>query len=66
MTHPRRYLVRMIIFLGAVIVLAGLPSGGIREAFMANAIGHPLVMNTVTADGSCRIKFAVAHRQENL
>jgi len=47
MTHPRRYLVRMVIFLGAVIVLAGVLSGGIRDAFMANAALNGLIVGVL-------------------
>jgi hypothetical protein len=47
MTHPRRYLVRMVIFLGAVIVLAGVLSGGIRDAFMANAALNGLIIGVL-------------------
>ena len=47
MTHPRRYLVRMVIFLGAVIVIAGLLSGGIRDAFMANAALNGLIVGVL-------------------
>ncbi|CAN0361512.1 unnamed protein product [Discosporangium mesarthrocarpum] len=47
MTHPRRYLVRMVIFLGAVIVLAAVLSGGIRDAFMANAALNGLIVGVL-------------------
>lgn len=47
MTHPRRYLVRMVIFLGAVIVLAGVLAGGIRDAFMANAALNGLIVGVL-------------------
>lgn len=47
MTHPRRYLVRMVIFLGAVIVLAGVLAGGIRDAFMANAALNGLIIGVL-------------------
>ncbi|SDF24648.1 MULTISPECIES: hypothetical protein [Thalassobaculum] len=36
MTDPRRYLVRMIIFLVAVLVVAGVLFGALIDAFMAN------------------------------
>lgn len=47
MTHPRRYLVRMVIFLGAVIVLAAVLSGGISDAFMANAALNGLIVGVL-------------------
>ena len=47
MTHPRRYLVRMVIFLGAVVVLAGVLSDGIRDAFMANAALNGLIIGVL-------------------
>lgn len=47
MTHPRRYLVRMVIFLGAVMVLAGVLAGGIRDAFMANAALNGLIIGVL-------------------
>lgn len=47
MTHPRRYLVRMVIFLGAVVVLAGVLAGGIRDAFMANAALNGLIIGVL-------------------
>ena len=47
MTHPRRYLIRMVVFLGAVLVLAVVLSGGIRDAFMANAALNGLIIGVL-------------------
>ena len=47
MTHPRRYLIRMVVFLGAVLVLAAVLSGGIRDAFMANAALNGLIIGVL-------------------
>ena len=47
MTHPRRYLIRMVVFLVAVIGLAGVLSGGIRDAFMANAALNGLIVGVL-------------------
>lgn len=47
MTHPRRYLIRMVVFLCAVLVLAAVLSGGIRDAFMANAALNGLIIGVL-------------------
>ena len=47
MTHQRRYLIRMVVFLGAVLVLAAVLSGGIRDAFMANAALNGLIIGVL-------------------
>ena len=44
MTDPRRYLVRMIIFLVAVLVVAGVLYGPLIEAFMANAALNGVIL----------------------
>ena len=47
MTHPRRYLIRMLIFLAAVIVVAGVLFAGIRDAFMSNAALNGLIVGVL-------------------
>ena len=47
MTHPRRYLIRMVIFLAAVIVVAGVLFAGIRDAFMSNAALNGLIVGVL-------------------
>jgi hypothetical protein len=47
MTHPRRYLIRMVIFLAAVIVVAGALFAGIRDAFMSNAALNGLIVGVL-------------------
>ena len=44
MTDPRRYLVRMIIFLVAVLVVAGVLFGPLIDAFMANAALNGVIL----------------------
>ncbi len=44
MTHPRRYLIRMLVFLSAVIVLVTVLVGGIEDAFMANGALNGLIV----------------------
>jgi hypothetical protein len=47
MTHPRRYLVRMLIFLGAVAVVAAALFAGIRDAFLANPALNGLILGVL-------------------
>ena len=47
MTHPRRYLVRMLVFIGAMIILATVLSGGIKDAFMANGALNGLIVGVL-------------------
>ena len=47
MTHPRRYLIRMVIFLAAVIVVAGVLFAGIRDAFISNAALNGLIVGVL-------------------
>ncbi len=44
MTDPRRYLVRMILFLVAVLIVAGLLHAPLIEAFMANAALNGVIL----------------------
>jgi hypothetical protein len=47
MTHPRRYLIRMMVFLAAVIVVAGVLFAGIRDAFMSNPALNGLIIGVL-------------------
>jgi len=47
MTHPRRYLIRMAIFLAAVIVVAGVLFPGVKDAFMSNAALNGLIIGVL-------------------
>ena len=47
MTHPRRYLVRMLLFIGAMIILVTVLSGGIKDAFMANGALNGLIVGVL-------------------
>jgi hypothetical protein len=47
MTHPRRYLIRMAIFLAAVVVVAGVLFAGIRDAFMSNPALNGLIIGVL-------------------
>ncbi len=44
MTRPNRYLIRMLIFLAAVVVVAGLLSGALATAFSANPLLNALIL----------------------
>lgn len=47
MTQPRRYLTRMVIFLLAVVVVAGILIVPIQKAFMANAALNGLILGVL-------------------
>ena len=47
MTRPRRFLVRMALFLGAVTVILGLLFGPLREAFLANIPLNGLILGVL-------------------
>lgn len=47
MTHPRRYLIRMVIFLAAVVLVIGALFAGIREAFMTNPALNGLIVGVL-------------------
>ena len=47
MTHPRRYLIRMLVFLAAVALVAAALFAGIRDAFMANAALNGLIVGVL-------------------
>tara|TARA_R110002126_G_scaffold16961_31_gene67100 strand:- start:1173 stop:2324 length:1152 start_codon:yes stop_codon:yes gene_type:complete len=47
MTHPRRYLIRMAIFLAAVVVVGGVLFAGIRDAFMSNPALNGLIVGVL-------------------
>lgn len=47
MTHPRRYLIRMAIFLAAVVVVAGILFAGVRDAFMSNPALNGLIIGVL-------------------
>ena len=47
MMHPRRYLIRMFVFLAAVALLAAALFAGIRDAFMANAALNGLIVGVL-------------------
>ena len=47
MTRPRRFLVRMALFLGAVTVILGLLFGPLREAFLANTPLNGLILGVL-------------------
>ncbi len=47
MTHPRRYLFRMVAFLLAVAAIAALLSGGIIDAFLSNPFLNGLIVGVL-------------------
>jgi len=47
MTHPRRYLIRMLLFLAAVVALAGVLYTGIQGAFFANPALNGLILGVL-------------------
>ncbi|MGB0630783.1 MAG: flagellar motor protein MotA [Alphaproteobacteria bacterium] len=47
MTHPRRYLIRMIVFLAAVAAVAAVLYPGMRDAFMSNAALNGLILGVL-------------------
>ena len=47
MTHPRRYLIRMFLFLTAVVGLAGVLYAGIQGAFFANPALNGLILGVL-------------------
>jgi hypothetical protein len=47
MTHPRRYLFRMVAFLVAVAAIAALLSGGIIDAFLSNPFLNGLIVGVL-------------------
>ncbi len=47
MTHPRRYLFRMVAFLVAVAAIAALLAGGIADAFLANPFLNGLIVGVL-------------------
>ena len=47
MTHPRRYLIRMLLFLAAVVALAGVLYAGIQGAFFANPALNGLILGVL-------------------
>ncbi|MEE2661779.1 MAG: flagellar motor protein MotA [Pseudomonadota bacterium] len=47
MTHPRRYLIRMLLFLAAVAALAGVLYTGIQGAFFANPALNGLILGVL-------------------
>ncbi len=47
MTRPRRYLVRMFLFLAAVLVVAALLLATLKDAFMANVVLNGLILSVL-------------------
>lgn len=47
MTRPRRFLVRMAMFLGVVAVILGFLFGPLREAFLANTLLNGLILGVL-------------------
>jgi hypothetical protein len=47
MTHPRRYLIRMIVFLAAVATVAAALFAGMRDAFVSNAALNGLILGVL-------------------
>jgi len=47
MTHPRRYLIRMLLFLAAVAALTGVLYAGIQGAFFANPALNGLILGVL-------------------
>ena len=47
MTHPRRYLIRMIVFLAAVLAVAVVLYPGMRDAFMSNPALNGLILGVL-------------------
>ncbi len=47
MTHPRRYLIRMILFLVAVVALASVLYNGLQEAFFSNPALNGLILGVL-------------------
>jgi hypothetical protein len=47
MTHPRRYLIRMIVFLAAVAAVAAALFAGMRDAFVSNAALNGLILGVL-------------------
>ena len=47
MSHPRRYLIRMIVFLAAVATVALVLAPGLQDAFMSNAALNGLILGVM-------------------
>ena len=47
MSHPRRYLIRMIVFLAAVATVALILAPGLQDAFMSNAALNGLILGVM-------------------
>ena len=47
MSHPRRYLIRMIMFLAAVATVALVLAPGLQDAFMSNAALNGLILGVI-------------------
>ena len=47
MTHPRRYLIRMVVFLAAVAAVAAALFAGMRDAFVSNAALNGLILGVL-------------------
>ena len=47
MSHPRRYLIRMIMFLAAVATVALVLAPGLQDAFMSNAALNGLILGVM-------------------
>lgn len=47
MSHPRRYLIRMIVFLAAVATVALVLAPGLQDAFMSNAALNGLILGVI-------------------
>ena len=47
MTHPRRYLIRMVIFIAAAAAVAAVLFPGIRDAFLANSPLNGLILGVL-------------------
>ena len=50
MTRPRKYLIRMIVFVFAAIILCGVLFLPLREAFMANAPLNGLIIGVLVKE----------------
>ena len=47
MSHPRRYLIRMIVFLAAVATVAFVLAPSLQDAFMSNAALNGLILGVM-------------------
>lgn len=64
MTHPRRFLVRMALFLSAVIVAAGFVYLPLMTAFMTNALLNGLILTVFAFGGLYNVRQVMQLRPE--